>query len=99
MGPLHIQCIHSNTPTAKTLAIVDMETGSKQREQQGGESLGEDASELGSHQDVEDTNVSASNMLTDEVEINLNMLCALMLDEVDREVDSADIVIVDQSGP
>jgi hypothetical protein len=76
-----------------------METGSKQREQQGGESLGEDASELGSHQDVEDTNVSASNMLTDEVEINLNMLCALMLDEVDREVDSADIVIVDQSGP
>jgi hypothetical protein len=48
---------------------------------------------------VEDTNVSDGNVLTDEVEINFNMLGALVLDEVDGDVDGTDIVIVDQSDP
>jgi hypothetical protein len=38
-------------------------------------------------------------VLTDEVKINLNMLGALILDGVGEEVDRADIVAVDQSGP
>jgi hypothetical protein len=38
-------------------------------------------------------------MLVDEVEINLDMLGALVLNEVGGEVDGADIVTVDQSGP
>jgi hypothetical protein len=48
---------------------------------------------------VEDENVSDSNALTNEVEINLNMLDALMLDRVGGEVDRAGVIAVDQSGP
>jgi hypothetical protein len=33
------------------------------------------------------------------VEINLNILGTLVLDGVDIEVDDADVVVVDQSGP
>jgi hypothetical protein len=44
---------------------------------------------------VEDSNVSNSNTLMDEVEINLNMLGALMLDGVNGELDDVDIVVVD----
>jgi hypothetical protein len=45
---------------------------------------------------VEDTNISDGYALADVVEINLNMLGALMLDGVGGEVYHADIVIVDQ---
>jgi hypothetical protein len=48
---------------------------------------------------VEDTNVPDGNMLVDKVKINLNMLGALMLNGVGGEVDGADVVAVDQSGP
>jgi hypothetical protein len=54
---------------------------------------------LRTHQDVEDTNVPDGNALADEVEINLNMLSVLVLNEVGGEVDGADVVTVDQSGP
>jgi hypothetical protein len=48
---------------------------------------------------VEDTNVSDDNALADKVKINLNMLGALMLDGVGGEVNNANIVAIDQSGP
>jgi hypothetical protein len=48
---------------------------------------------------MEDTNVPDGNVLVDEVEINLNMLGALVLNKVGGEVDDTDFVIVDQSGP
>jgi hypothetical protein len=48
---------------------------------------------------VEDTNVPDGNALADKVKINLNMLCALVLNEVGREVDGVDVVTVDQGGP
>jgi hypothetical protein len=48
---------------------------------------------------VEDTHISNGDTLMDEVEDDLNLLGALMLDGVGGEVDRADIVIVDQSGP
>jgi hypothetical protein len=48
---------------------------------------------------VEDTNVTDGNALTDKVKINLNMLDALVLNWVGGELDDADIVAVDQSGP
>jgi hypothetical protein len=43
---------------------------------------------------VEDVNISDGNALTDEVEINFNMLHALMLNEVGGEVDRTNIVTV-----
>jgi hypothetical protein len=42
-----------------------------------------------------DAGVSDSNTITDEVEVDLSVLCELMLDWVDGEVDGADIVAVD----
>jgi hypothetical protein len=47
---------------------------------------------------VEDTNVPDGNVLADKVKINLNILGALVLNEVGGEVDGADVVTVDQSG-
>jgi hypothetical protein len=48
---------------------------------------------------MEDMHISNGDTLTDEMEVNLNMLGALMLDGVSEEVDCADIVTVDHSGP
>jgi hypothetical protein len=47
---------------------------------------------------MEDTNVPDGNTLADKVEINLDMLGALMLDGVGGEVGGADVVAIDQSG-
>jgi hypothetical protein len=48
---------------------------------------------------VEDTYISNGDTLMDEVDVDLNMLGALMLDGIGGEVDRANIVTVDQSGP
>jgi hypothetical protein len=48
---------------------------------------------------MEDTNIPDGNALADKVKINLNMLGALVLNEIGEELDGADVVIVDQSGP
>jgi hypothetical protein len=48
---------------------------------------------------VEDTNLLDGNSLADKVEIDLNMLGALVLNGVGGEVDGADVAAVDQSGP
>jgi hypothetical protein len=47
---------------------------------------------------MEDINVPDDNTLVDKLDINLNMLGALVLDRVGGEVDSTDVVAVDQSG-
>jgi hypothetical protein len=84
MGSLILNSSLTPPPAVETLATTAVEIGLKHR---GGQPLGEDVSELGSRQDVEDSNISDGNALVDEVEINLNMLGALMLDGVDGEVD------------
>jgi hypothetical protein len=55
--------------------------------------FGEDVGELGGRRDM---NISDGDTLANEVEINLNMLRALMLDGIGGEVDCADVVAVDQ---
>jgi hypothetical protein len=54
---------------------------------------------IGGHWDVEDANISDGDVLADEVEINLNMLCASMLSVIGGEVDRTNIVTVDQGSP
>jgi hypothetical protein len=61
--------------------------------------IGSHVGELRSCRDVVDTSVPDDNALTDKVKINLNMLGTLVLNGVDGEVDGADVVAVDQSGP
>ena len=48
---------------------------------------------------MKDPDVSNGNQLADEVEINLDMLRALMLDGVGGEVHGADVVAVDKGAP
>jgi hypothetical protein len=38
------------------------------------------------------------NLVSDEMQINLNMLDALMLNQIDEKIDSTDIVKVDKHG-
>jgi hypothetical protein len=46
---------------------------------------------------VQDTNIIDGNAFPDEVEVDLDMLCALMLNGVGGEVDGADVIAVDDS--
>jgi hypothetical protein len=45
---------------------------------------------------VQKTNFPNYDLVTDEVEINLDMLRALMLNGVGRQVDDTDIVTIDK---
>jgi len=46
---------------------------------------------------MKDTNITSGNPLSDEVEVDLDVLGALMLNGVGGHVDGADVVAVDQS--
>jgi hypothetical protein len=46
---------------------------------------------------VQDADVNDGNTFLDKVEVDVNMLCALILNGVGGEVDDADIVTVDES--
>jgi hypothetical protein len=46
---------------------------------------------------VQDANVADGHAFSDEVEVDLYMLGALMLNRVGGEVDSTDVVAVDES--
>jgi hypothetical protein len=48
---------------------------------------------------VEDANISTGDPLADKVKIDLDMLCALVLDRVGGEVDGADVVTEDEGAP
>src|SRR6266542_938522 len=74
---------HTLTPPAvETLATADVETGPKLREHQGRKPLGEDVGDLGGRRNVKNSNIPIGNALANKVEIDLNMLRALMLDGV-----------------
>jgi hypothetical protein len=47
---------------------------------------------------MQDAEITNGNTLVDEVEVNLNMLRALMLNRVGGHVDSADVVTIYQCG-
>jgi hypothetical protein len=72
--------------------MTDIETGAKLGKEWRRHTLGEDVVELRSHQDVQNVNFPNDDLVTDEVEINLNMLCALMLNWVGCQVDDTDII-------
>jgi hypothetical protein len=59
--------------------------------------LHEDVRELRGHRDVQDTGIADGNASPDEVEVDLDILGALMLNVVGGEVDDANIVKVDES--
>jgi len=46
---------------------------------------------------MKNTDVANSNPFPDEVEVNLDMLCALMLNRVGRQIHGTHIVTIDKS--
>jgi hypothetical protein len=46
---------------------------------------------------VQDMDITDGNTLTDEMEVDLDVLCTLVLNGVGGEVDGADVVTVDES--
>jgi hypothetical protein len=48
--------------------------------------------------DAENLNITCSDTLADEVQVDLHMLRALMLHRIGGEVDGADVVAVDEGG-
>jgi hypothetical protein len=59
---------------------------------------GEDVGELQRGGDAENPNIAGSHTLTDEVHVDLHMLCALVLHRFGGEVDSDDVIVVDNGG-
>jgi hypothetical protein len=46
---------------------------------------------------MQDTDITDGNAFPDEVEVDLDMLCMLVLNGVGGEVDDADVITVDES--
>jgi coenzyme F420-reducing hydrogenase gamma subunit len=59
------------------------------------QTLREDVRELRCHRHVQDTDITDGNAFPHKVEVDLNMLYALVLNEVGKEIDSVDVVIVE----
>jgi hypothetical protein len=47
---------------------------------------------------MKNSNVTESNLLTNKVDVQLDVLCATMMNGVGGEVDSGDVVAEDDSG-
>jgi hypothetical protein len=71
---------------------VNVETGPKFQKHQSGQTFREDVYELGGCGYVQDADITDGNVFLDKVEVNLDMLCALVLNEVGGEVDNADVI-------
>jgi hypothetical protein len=87
---------HKPPPSQPQLDTGYVEAGPELREGRGRKTLGEDVSELGGGQYMENPNISNSHTVTNEVQVNLHMLRPLMLNRVGGEVHGADVVTVDE---
>jgi hypothetical protein len=87
-----------NIFAVETLATTDVETGLELFKHRRREALGEDVGELSS-QDIKNSHVTDGDTLADEVEVELDMLHALVLDGVGGVVHGADVVTVDECAP
>lgn len=59
------------------------------------QSLNHDVHELMCRGDMDDTDLPQSNLLTDEVDANLDMLRATMMNQIDYHVDCTNVVAID----
>jgi hypothetical protein len=70
--------------------------GAKLVEEWRQQALGEDVNELRSRRDMQNMNFPNGDLVTVEVKINLDMLRALMLNWVRRQVGNTNIVAIDK---
>jgi hypothetical protein len=75
---------------------MDVETRLKLRNHWSRQTLSEDVHELGCHWHVQDADITDGHVFPHKVKVDLDILHALVLNGVGGEVDSADIVTVDE---
>jgi hypothetical protein len=99
--PPHTHKAYTNiltpTPAVPTLATTDVETGPKVGEERGWQAFSENVSELRCRRNMKDTNIPNSDLVANEVKINLNMLGTLVLNRVRGHVDGTNIVTIDRA--
>ena len=83
-------------PRSRSVVLANVEAGSKLGEDSGREPLGEDVRELRGCRNMENTDFAEGNPFSHEVKIDLDVLRALMLDRIDGEVSSTDVVAIPQ---
>jgi hypothetical protein len=76
-----------------------MKTGAKFLKHRGRKALGEDVSKLRGGGNMENSNIINGNPLTDEMEIDLNVLRALVLNWIGGQINCTNVITVDQCTP
>jgi hypothetical protein len=76
--------------------MTDVESRAKLREEWRRHALGEDIDELRSHWDVQNVKFPNGDLVTNEMEINIDMIRVLILNQVRRQVDGTDIIEIDK---
>ena len=84
-------------PHRRSRRLVDVQIAAEIQEHCGRKTLRKDVSKLESGGDVQNTHITEGDALSDEVEINLDMLRTLMLNWIRGEINHTDIVIIDNS--
>ena len=74
---------------------TDAKTGPEIREQLNMQAFGHDISELVCRGNMKNSNMSQTDLLTDEVDVDPDVLGAAMMDRIGHHVDSANIVAID----
>jgi hypothetical protein len=74
---------------------VNVEIGPKLQKQRSRQTLRKDVHELGCRWHVQDVGITDGHAFLHKVEVDLHMLCALVLYWVGGEVDGAGVVTVD----
>jgi len=85
-------------PRSRNTGAADVETGSEFLKNRRRQAFGEYISVLRGCGQMQNSNITNSNTITDEVEINLNVLDVLMLDWIAGHINCANVITVDQSG-
>jgi hypothetical protein len=80
----------------KTLATMNVETVPKLQKHRSSQTICEDVHELGCRRHVQDTDMTDDHAFLHKVEVDLDMLRALVLNAVGGEVDGVDVVVVDE---
>ena len=78
--------------------IPDAKVGPKLHEQLGRQAFRHDVRELVGRWNMEDPNLSQGHLFADEVNVDLDMLRATMMDRVGGHVDRADVVTINNGG-
>jgi hypothetical protein len=76
---------------------MNVEIGLKFQKHRSGQTLREYVCKLESCWYVQDADITDGNVFPDEVEVDLDILCTLMLNGVGREVDDIAVVALDKS--